>query len=112
MVELSRRISNSALFQRGVLVLILVNAVVMGLEACPELAVRAGRAFALFNVAIQALFVAELAVRIAACGRQPLAFFKSGWNAFDFAVVALSLLPAAGPMATVARVARVLRATR
>ena len=38
--------------------------------------------------------------------------FLDGWNVFDFSVVALSLLPAAGPFATVARLARVLRVAR
>ena len=39
-------------------------------------------------------------------------FFLDGWNVFDFTIVALSLLPAAGPFATVARLARLLRALR
>jgi voltage-gated sodium channel len=112
MVDFCRRVSTSTAFQRAVLALILVNAAVMGLEAFPELAARWGRPFAAVNGAIQALFVAEMAVRLLACARQPLAFFRSGWNVFDLLVVGISLLPAAGATATVARVARVLRAAR
>ena len=48
-------------------------------------------------------FVAEILIRIAAFGTRPWRFFLDGWNVFDFSVVALSLLPAAGPFATVAR---------
>jgi len=112
MIELCRRLSSSAPFQRGVLALIVVTAIVMGLETWPQLLARWGWVFQALNGGIQALFVVEIAVRVAACGRRPQDFFKSGWNAFDFAVVALSLLPAAGPLATIARLARVLRVTR
>jgi len=51
-------------------------------------------------------------IRIAAYGSRPLAFFRDGWNVFDFGVVGVSLLPVAGPFATVARLARVLRVAR
>jgi len=112
MVQLCRRISSSTPFQRGVLALIVLNAIVMGLETLPELVSRLGSAFEAVNAAIQALFVLEIAVRLAACGSRPQDFFKSGWNVFDFSVVALSLLPAAGPLATIARLARVLRVAR
>jgi voltage-gated sodium channel len=112
MVELSRRLSSSEPFQRGVLGLIIVNAMVMGLETWPALTARWGSTFEAVNAVVQALFVIEIALRLTACGRRPQDFFKSGWNTFDFAVVALSLLPAAGPLATIARLARVLRVTR
>jgi voltage-gated sodium channel len=106
------RLADSALFHRATFAVIVLNAVVMGLETWPALAGRFRSQFAFANGLAQALFVAELAVRIAAHGRHPLRFFKSGWNVFDFAVVTLAFLPAAGPFATVARLARVLRVAR
>lgn len=112
MVDACRRIVAHALFSRVVLGLIVLNAAVMGLETWDAVTARWGRPLAVTNGAIQALFVVELALRIAAHGRRPLAFFRSGWNFFDFAVVGLSLLPAAGPFATLARLARVLRVGR
>jgi voltage-gated sodium channel len=39
-------------------------------------------------------------------------FFRDGWNVFDFTVVSLSLIPAIGPLTTIARVARLLRVAR
>lgn len=112
MVALCRRFSGAPWFQRAVLALILVNAAAMGLETWPALARAWGSAFAALHAAVQVLFVVEIAVRVAAHGRRPLAFFADGWNVFDFTVVAVSLLPAAGPLATVARLARVLRVAR
>ncbi len=99
-------------FSRVVLGLIVFNAAVMGLETWDVLTARWGVPFAVANAVVQTLFVLELGLRLAAHGRRPLAFFRSGWNSFDFAVVALSLLPVAGPFATVARLARVLRVGR
>jgi voltage-gated sodium channel len=110
--ELCRRIAAHPRFQQGVLGLILLNAVVMGLETWAGLAARWGQSFGSIHSVVQALFVAELLIRVLAHGRRPQQFFGNGWNVFDFGVVALSLLPAAGPMANVARLARVLRVGR
>lgn len=91
--------------------LIVFNAVLMGVETSSAVMARHGEWLEGVNRVVQALFVLELAARLAA-GRTLRAFFADGWNAFDFAVVALSLLPAAGPFASVARLARVLRVAR
>lgn len=107
-----RRLAESVRFQAAVTAVIVVTAVLMGVETSAAAMARYGAAFHAANVAIQSVFVAEIAVRIGAHGRRPLRFFRDGWNLFDFLVVALSLLPAAGPAATVARLARLLRVTR
>jgi voltage-gated sodium channel len=110
--EACRRLVSSGAFRSGVLVLIVVNAIVMGLETWPSAVARWERGLSALGVAIQAAFVVEIVLRVAAHGRKPLGFLRSGWNVFDFAVIGLSLLPAAGPLATIARLARVLRAGR
>jgi voltage-gated sodium channel len=107
-----RRLVEHRAFQATVLALILGNAVVVGLETSRAVMERWGSWLLAANFVVQTAFVAELALRIAAHGRRPLAFFRNGWNVFDFAVVGASLLPAAGPAATVARIARVLRVGR
>ena len=101
-----------AAFQRGTLALILANAALMGLETWGPLVARWGGALVLAETVLQALFVAEIALRLAACAPRPLRYFRDGWNTFDFVVVAASLLPAVGAFATVARLARVLRIAR
>jgi voltage-gated sodium channel len=111
-VELCRKTVNSEWFHRAVLALILFNAAVMGLETWPGLRNGWAPTFHVANLVAQALFCGELAIRLAAHGRRPWDFFRNGWNVFDFTVVALSLLPAAGAVATLARLARVLRAGR
>lgn len=115
MTSVSQRcnaIASSQRFHRLILVLILANAVLMGIETSVALMERHGGLLLTLNAVVQSIFVLEIAVRLAAHGRRPLAFFRDAWNAFDFAVVALSLLPMSGPLTNLARLARVLRAAR
>jgi voltage-gated sodium channel len=95
-----------------VLVVIVANAILMGLETSASLVREYGPLFTVLNAMIQAVFVGELALRLLACWPRPGRFFRDGWNVFDFVIVALSLLPVAGSFATVGRLARLLRVTR
>ena len=112
MIGLARRIADSRIFQAFIVVVILVNAVLVGLETSPELFAQHRALFDVLNGAIIAVFVAELTIRLVAYLPRPQRFFADGWNVFDFVIVALSLLPAGGSFATVARLARLLRVLR
>jgi voltage-gated sodium channel len=112
LAQLCRRIASSSRFQGFVMALILANAVLLGVETSPEMMQRYGPAVDLAEWLIQAAFVIEIAIRLTAHLPRVHEFFRDGWNVFDFTVVTLSLLPAAGPFATVARLARVLRISR
>ena len=112
MIRLARRIAHSAGFQTFIMGVIVVNAALVGLETSPELASRYGATFDLVNRAIIVIFVVELTIRLVSYFPKPYRFFADGWNVFDFFIVALSLLPAAGSFATVARLARLLRVLR
>jgi voltage-gated sodium channel len=112
MVSLARRIAQDSRFSAFIIGVILVNAVLVGLETSDELLARFGGALELVNAVIIAIFIFEISVRLISYWPRPLDFFRDGWNVFDFAIVALSLLPAAGSFATVARLARLLRVVR
>ena len=112
MVHLCRRVASSRWFQNAALAVIVANAVLIGVETSPALWERYGGVFDALNAAVQVIFVVEIAVRLLAFGPRVHRFFLDGWNVFDFTIVALSLLPAAGPFTTVARLARLLRALR
>ena len=105
-------IASSHRFQRMILLIILANALLMGIETSEALMERHGRELLALNAVVQAIFVLEIAVRLLAHGSRPLAFFRDGWNAFDFVVVTLSLLPVSGALTNLARLARILRAAR
>jgi voltage-gated sodium channel len=110
--NVARRIAESPRFQQFILVVILVGAIVIGVETSATLTARFGAVIAALEMLIQAVFVTEIAIRVFAHWPRPLAFFRDGWNVFDFVVVTASLLPQAGPFAMVARLARLLRVTR
>lgn len=112
LASLCRRIVAAPGFQNFVMALILANAVLLGIETSRDLMSRHASLFSAASVVIQVLFMIEITIRLAAYLPRAHVFFSDGWNLFDFVVVALSLLPLAGPFATIARLARVLRVSR
>ncbi len=112
MIAWSRRVANNKAFQNFVLAVILVNAILVGLETSEELVRDYGALFDLLNFAIQAIFIVEIGVRMLAHAPNLLRFFRDPWNVFDFAIVVFALLPAGGQFATVARLARLMRVVR
>jgi len=88
--------------------LILINAVILGLETYPSMMDRYGTILKTIDAMILSVFVVEISMRIFAHG---LRFFRDPWSLFDFVVVAIALVPASGPLA-VLRTLRVLRVLR
>lgn len=94
--------------QHMLIALILINAVVLGLETSPSIMAVWGPWLVAADRAILAIFVVEIILRLLA---HRLAYFRDPWNVFDFLVVAIALVPASGPLA-VLRALRVLRVLR
>jgi len=94
--------------QRVIIALIIINAVLLGMETSPTVMSQAGPAILLLDQIILTLFVIEIVVRIYVHGT---AFWRDPWSLFDFSVVAIALIPASGPFA-VLRALRVLRVLR
>jgi voltage-gated sodium channel len=94
--------------QQLIIALILVNAAILGLETSPAAMARWGAVLQAMDQAILAVFVVEIALRLAAHGWR---FFRDPWSVFDFIVVGIALMPASGPFA-VLRALRVLRVLR
>jgi voltage-gated sodium channel len=88
--------------------IILVNAAIMGLETNKSLMATHGGLLHALDKACLWFFVAELAARLTVYRSF---FWRSGWNWFDFLVVAVALAPGAGPWA-ILRSLRVLRVLR
>ncbi|MFN6263007.1 MAG: ion transporter [Chromatiaceae bacterium] len=95
-------------FGQCILALILLNAVLLGMETSAALMAQYGSTLLLLDKILLSVFVVELLLRIFA---YRAAFFKDPWSLFDFAVVAIALIPASGPLA-VLRSLRVLRVLR
>lgn len=94
--------------RNGLIALILLNALILGLETSPRLMEAWGAWMTAADRAILGVFVVEIALRLYV---HRLTYFRDPWNVFDFAVVAIALVPATGPLA-VLRALRILRVLR
>jgi voltage-gated sodium channel len=112
MVTWAKRTSEAQWFDWLTVCVILANAAVLGLETFPAVDSRYDHLLTVLNESFFGYYVVELAIRITAYGRRPWQFFKSGWNVFDFVIVAVGFVPALRENATLVRMARLLRVTR
>jgi voltage-gated sodium channel len=95
-------------FTRFIIGLIIVNAIILGLETSSQAMEAFGPVLVAINGLILAVFVIEILLKLAAFGP---GFFRSGWNVFDFLIVAIALVPASGPL-EILRALRILRVLR
>lgn len=103
-----RSLVESRLFQHAIIALIVVNAVTLGLETSARAMAAAGPLLVALDKVILAVFVVELLAKLYVYRG---GFWRQPWNVFDFIVVAIALMPAAGPL-SVLRALRILRVLR
>ncbi len=95
-------------FTRTITALIVINAILLGLETVPSVMADWGYLIRGADRVILAVFVVEILLRITAHGR---AFWRDPWSLFDIAVVGVALFPASGSL-SVLRALRILRVLR
>ncbi len=100
--------SESPRFVGFITLLILINAVSLGLETVPSFTASYGDMLYLVDRSILIIFTIEVGLKLYA---YRLRFFASGWNVFDFLIVTIAWFPASGPLA-ILRALRVLRVLR
>jgi voltage-gated sodium channel len=94
--------------ERVIMSLIIINAVILGLETSKSAMASFGRLLEILDHIILAVFVVEIAARIIV---HRLAFFRDPWSVFDFLVVGIALVPATETF-SVLRALRILRVLR
>lgn len=106
--ERARLIVESSRFERFITVLILVNAIALGIETFPVVGAKFGASLLVLDRLVLSVFVIELVTRFFVYrGR----FFRDPWRVFDLVIVGMAALPASGSFA-VLRALRVLRVLR
>jgi len=95
-------------FETAITILIVINAITLGLETVPEVMERFGPLLVVLDRVILAVFVIEVSARLIVWR---LDFFRDPWRIFDFVVVGVALVPATGAL-SVLRALRVLRVLR
>ncbi|MDR2405891.1 MAG: ion transporter [Deltaproteobacteria bacterium] len=98
----------SPFFSAFVLIAILVNAAVLGLETSKPINAEFGKLLKLIDHICLFIFCVELAMKMIC---EKMRFFLATWNIFDFFIVGISLLPGASYF-SVLRALRILRAMR
>jgi voltage-gated sodium channel len=95
-------------FERAIMILIVINAIVLGLETSDQVMGKVGGLLLTLDMIILWIFVAEIVARLIVDFR---GFWRDPWRIFDFFVVAVALVPATGPLSAL-RAFRVLRVLR
>lgn len=98
----------SSRVQNFIIAVILLNAAILGLETSNTIMEAYGTWLILLDKICLGIFIIEIALKLAAYRHN---FWRNGWNVFDFLVVAIALVPAAGPW-SILRALRVLRILR
>lgn len=98
----------SPLFQRFIITVIIINAIALGLETSPTVTAHIGGLLSVLDVIALSIFVVEILIKLVVYRHN---FFRSGWNVFDFVIVAVTLAPT-GEGVSALRALRILRALR
>ncbi|MBU6148463.1 MAG: ion transporter [Actinomycetales bacterium] len=106
------RLVDSEAFTTVISIVIVINAIALGLETFTGIFDRIGTALLLVNDICFAVFVVELIVRLASYGRRPQDFFREPWNVFDFIIITATFIPLLRENAQILRLLRLLRVVR
>ncbi len=98
----------AGLTRKAIIAVIVVNAIVIGLETSSTAMAAAGSLLRVLDAMALTIFVVEIAIKLVV---YRFRFFRDPWNLFDFAIVAVSLAPT-GDGISVLRALRILRALR
>ncbi|NQV93620.1 MAG: ion transporter [Sphingomonadales bacterium] len=108
MVESLQILIESSRFQNAIMAVIVINAIIIGMETSPMLMERYDAILGALDQIAIGIFIIEILLKLFV---YRLSFFKNGWNIFDFVIVAVALLPTGGSL-SVLRALRILRALR
>ncbi len=98
----------SRAFTAFVTAVIVVNAITLGLETSTVVLGAIGPILHFADSAALWIFTVELLLKLHVYRAR---FFRDGWNVFDFAIVTIAWIPAAGPL-SVLRALRIMRILR
>jgi len=101
-------IVESRAFNAAITAVIIINAITLGLETWPRAMNAAGPLLLAIDTAALWVFTVEIGLKLWVYRSR---FVRDGWNVFDFVIVTIAWLPAAGPL-SVLRALRIMRVLR
>lgn len=108
LVRTCAALADSTAFNLAIFAVIVANAIVLGIETYDDDV----EALHVLDRVFLGVFVVELVIRFAAHSFNPARFFRSGWNVFDFVVIAAAFIPGLRENATLLRLIRLARIVR
>ena len=103
-----KSVVESRIFENSIIFLIIFNGITLGLETSSSITSEQLWILNIIDRIILVIFFTEITLKLI---YQGYFFFKTGWNIFDFLIVALALFPSSGPL-TILRSLRILRVLR
>ena len=107
-----RRLVGNPVFETVIVVVIVLNAAILGLETFSTATAAYDHAFDVAYNVILAIYVVELLIRFTAAGGDVGTYVKNRWNVFDFVVIAASFIPGLRATAMLLRLVRLARIVR
>lgn len=108
MIEKLKHFVESPKVTGFVLGVILFNALLLGLDTSKTVTTQFGHIIDILDTVCLGIFTFEIILKLIV---YRLAFFKSGWNIFDFIIVGIALVPAAQSLSAL-RALRIMRLFR
>ena len=99
-------------FQYSILGVIVLAAVLVGIETSPSIMAQYGALLHGLDELVLWIFAMEAVLKILSGGGRWYRYFADPWNTFDFLIVVICFMPIDSQYAAVLRLARVLRAMR
>lgn len=99
-------------FTCTVIFIILLAAVLVGMETSKSIMDRHGPLIHFLDSVVLYIFAFEALLKILSHCPRPANYFKDGWNVFDFIIVVVCFMPFEAEYVAVLRLARVLRVLR
>ncbi len=95
-------------FTYFITLVILINAVTLGLETNKDITAQAGNILGVLDNTALAIFIVEILLKLYV---YRVSFFRAGWNVFDFLIVSIAIIPTVGAF-SVLRTLRIVRVLR
>lgn len=108
MAEKIKKLIESSKFQNFIIILIVINAIVLGLETSKNITKDYGKILSFLDWIILKIFIVEIGLKIYV---QRIKFFTKPWNIFDFIIILIALAPVSQAFSSL-RTLRVLRVLR
>ncbi len=103
-----QRIIESRQFEVSIMVLIILNAITLGLETDARVMDIAGPVLVVMDRLFLGIFTLEVLVKLWVYRGK---FFRDPWRIFDFVIISISLMPSSGNLSVI-RALRILRVLR